>query len=214
MKCPDDSALTGHDGRAIEEIRRQIDREFGPLWPGPNGSDAVDSSDHEAAASIGRTEPGRSGRGLRLALGAGGITLAAAIIGALMSFADLTGQSARHRVSAPPAQDVIATAPSDPARGVTGDMEVRRSAETGARANAEPERRGVPSTDRAATGASAAREARGGGHATRRVEAVPPGRGRFETQDRRVSASPVARTGSPVGFLPARSAEPTTIQAP
>src|SRR6185295_16824875 len=106
-------------------------------------------------------EPRRTGRGLRLALGAGAVTLAAAVIGAFVSFADLIGPSARSPVSAPRASDAISSAPSAPAPAQ--GMVVRESDGTGVGAMAESARRGVPIAGRAPTRESAAREPGGGG---------------------------------------------------
>jgi hypothetical protein len=213
MKYADEPPLTDQDRRAIEEIRRQLDRDLGPPWPDPNDTPPVPRSDHDLAAAIIPRESGRTGRGLRLALGAGAVTLAAAVIGAFVSFADLIGPSSRSPVSAPRASDAISTAPSDPA---PAPAHVRESDGTGVKATAEPARRGVPIAERATTRESAAREPSGGGHRAGRVDPGPPGRGGIEAQHRRWNATPVTRyrAGAPVGLRPARSAPVTSIQAP
>jgi hypothetical protein len=216
MKSADEPPLTDQDRRAIEEIRRQLDRDLGPSWPEPNGSGPVLSSNHDLAATGHPSEPRRAGRGLRLALGAGAVTLAAAVIGALVSFADLIGPSARSPVSGPGATDAISTAPSDPAPAPVRAKDVRESAGTGGQATAESRRRGVPIAGRATTRASAPREPSGGRHQAGRVDASPPGRGAIEGQHRRWNAAPVTRyrTGASVGLPPTPSAPLTLIQAP
>jgi hypothetical protein len=212
MKYADEPPLSAQDRRAIEEIRRQLDRDLGPSWPEPKDTASVPGSDHELAAAIIPSDPRRTGRGLRLALGAGAVTLAAAVIGAFVSFVDLNGPSARSPVSAPRAPDAISTAPSDPA---PAPAHVRGSDGTVVPATAEPVRRGVPIAGRAPTRESAAREPGGGGRRVGRADASPSGRG-FEAQHRRWNAAPVTpyRTGAPVGLRPARSAPLTLIQAP
>jgi hypothetical protein len=212
MKYADEPPLTDQDRRAIEEIRRQLDRDLGPPWPKPKDTASVLGSDHDLAAAIIPIEPKRTGRGLRLALGAGAVTLAAAVIGALVSFADLIGPSARAPVSAPRAPDAISTAPSDPPSAPAKGMVAHESDGTGVRALAESARRGVPIAGRATTRESAAREPGGGGHRAGRVDAG----GGIEAHHRRWNAAPVTRyrTGAPVGLRPARPAPLTLIQAP
>jgi hypothetical protein len=209
MKSADEPPLTDQDRRAIEEIRRQLDRDFGPLWP--NGSGPVQSSSHDAAATIRPSEPRRPGRGLRLAMGAGAVTLAAAVIGAFVSFADLIGPAARSPASATRASGAISTAPSDP--DLTQAMDVRESSGTGVQATAKSGRRGVPIAERATTRTSAPSAPRGGQPHAGRVHAGTPGRGAIEAQHRRWSAAPIA-PGAPVDLLQARSAPLTSIQAP
>jgi len=208
MKYADEPPLTDRNRWAIEEIRRQLDRDLGPPWPEPKDT-AVPGSDHDLASAIIPIEPRRAGRGLRLALGAGAVTLAAAVIGAFVSFADLIGPSARSPVSAPRAPDTISAAPSDPA---PARAHVRESDGTGVQATAEPVRRGVPIAERAPTRESAAREPGRGGQRAGRVNAS----GGIEAQHRRWNAASVThyRTAAPVGLRPARSAPLATIQTP
>jgi hypothetical protein len=214
MKSADEPPLTDQDRRAIEEIRRQLDRDLGPPWSGPNGRGPGPSSSHDVAATIRRSEPRRPGRGLRLAMGAGAVTLAAAVIGAFVSVADLIGPAARSPVSATRASGAISTAPPDP--DLTHAMDVRESSGTGVQTTAESGRRGVPIAQRATSRASAPRESRGGQPHAGRVDAGSPGRGGIEAQHRRWNAAPVTRnrTVAPVGLLQARSAPLTSFQAP
>jgi hypothetical protein len=210
MKHADEPPLTDQDRRAIEEIRRQLDRDLGPSWRGPKDTVSVPGSDHDLAAAIIPSEPRRTGTGLRLALGAGAVTLAAAVIGAFVSFADLIGPSARSPVSAPRAPDAISTAPSAPAPAPAQGMVVHESDGTRVGATAESARRGVPIAERAPSRASAPR---GDGRRAGRVDAS----GGIEAQHRRGSAAaPVTRyqTGAPVGLRPAGSAPITSIQSP
>lgn len=213
MKYADEPPLTDQERRAIERIRRQLDRDLGLPWPEPKETASVLGSDHDLTAAIIPIEPRRAGRGLRLAVSAGAVTLAAAVIGAFVSFADLIGPSARSPVSGP-APDAISTARSAPAPAQATN--VRESAGTGVQATAESGRRGVPIAERAKTRASAPREPSGGRHHPGRVDANLPGRGGIEAQHRRWNAAPVTRyrTGAPVGLPPARSAPLTSIQAP
>jgi hypothetical protein len=212
MKYADEPPLTDQDRRAIEEIRRQLDRDLGPPWPRPKDTASVPGSDHDMAAAIIPIEPRRTGRGLRLALGAGAVTLAAAVIGAFVSFADLIGPSARSPVSAPRAPDTISAAPSAPAPAPAQGMVVHESDGTGVGAMAESARRGVPIAGRAPTRESAAREPGGGGRRAGRVDA---NRG-IEAQHRRWNAAPVTRyrIAAPVGLRPAQSTPLAPIQAP
>jgi hypothetical protein len=214
MKSADEPPLTDQDRLAIEEIRRQLDRDLGPPWPEPDGSAAIASSDHEPAAATGPTEPKRGGRGLRLALSAGAVMLGAAVIGALMSIADLSGQSARSPVSTPQASDVITPIPTEMVPAPAGAMDARESATT--EVQAESARRVVPGAERATTRASAAGAPSGDGHRRGRVDAGPPGRGGVEAQHRQWHAASVThyRTEAPVGLRPARSVPLTTVQAP
>jgi hypothetical protein len=212
MKSADEPPLTDQDRRAIEEIRRQLDRDLGPPWPEPKDTASVPGSDHDLAAAIIPIEPRRTGKGLRLALGAGAVTLAAAVIGAFVSFADLIGPSARSPLSAPRAPDAISTDPSAPAPAPAPGMVVHESDGTGVRAMAESARRGVPIAGRAPTRESVAREPGGGGRRAGRVDAS---RG-IEAPHRRWSSAPATRyqTGAPVGLRPAQSPPLTVIQAP
>jgi hypothetical protein len=213
MKYADEPPLDDQDRRAIEEIRRQLDRDLGPPWPEPNETASVPGSEHDMAVATIPIGPGRTGRGLRLALGAGAVTLAAAVIGAFVSFVDLIDPSARSPVSAPRALDAISTTPSTPAPAPAQAMNVRGSTGTGVQATAESGRRGVPIADRATTRTS---EPSGGRHRAGRVDAGPPGRAGIDAQYRRWNAAPVTHypTGAPVGPRPARSAPLPLIQAP
>ena len=214
MKSADEPPLTDQDRRAIEEIRRQLDRDLGPPWPGPNGRGPGPSSNHDVAATIRPSEPRRAGRGLRLAMGAGAVTLAAAIIGAFVSFADLIGPAARSPASATRASGAISTAPSDP--DLTRAMDVREPSGTGVRATAESGPRGVPIAERATIRASAPRESRGSRPHAGPVDAGSPSRGGIEAKHGRWNAALVTRNkpGAPVGLLQARSVPLTSIQAP
>jgi hypothetical protein len=218
MKYADEPPLTDQDRRAIEEIRRQLDRDLGPPWPRPKDTASVPGSDHDLAAAIIPIEPRRTGRGLRLALGAGAVTLAAAVIGAFVSFADLIGPSARSPVSAPRAPDTISAAPSAPAPAPAQGMVVHESDGTGVGAMAKSPQRGVLRAARAATRpagcppppphASCA--------ALSPVDAGPPGRGGIGAQYQRAIASSVSRDrgGAAVRVMPARSVPLTSIQSP
>jgi len=212
MKYADEPPLTDQDRRAIEEIRRQLDRDLGPPWPKPKDTASVPGSDHDLAAAIIPIEPRRTGRGLRLALGAGAVTLAAAVIGAFVSFADLIGPSARSPVSAPRAPSAISTAPSAPAPAPAQGMVVHESDGTGVGAMAESPRRAVAIAGRAPTRESAVREPGGGGRRAGRVDAS---RG-IEAQHRRWNAAPITRdrTGAPVGSRPAQPTPLAPLQAP
>jgi hypothetical protein len=222
MKYADEPPLTDQDRRAIEEIRRQLDRDLGPPWPRPKDTASVPGSDHDLAAAIIPIEPRRTGRGLRLALGAGAVTLAAAVIGAFVSFVDLSGQSARSPVSAPRPRDAIFTAPADPPPASVQGMVVPKSDGTGVGVMAESARRGVPIAKHAPTREGAVREPGGGRQRAGRVDASPSGRGGVEAQHRRWNAAPVTYdrsgapvgTGAPVGLPPARTAPLPLIQAP
>ena len=211
MKHADEPPLTDQDRRAIEEIRRQLDRDLGPSWRGPKDTVSVPGSDHDLAAAIIPSEPSRTGRGLRLALGAGAVTLAAAVIGAFVSFADLIDSSARSPISAPRAPRAISTAPSAPAPAPAPGMVVHESDGTRVGAMAQSPRRAVAIAGRAPTRESAAREPGGDGRAGR----VDASRG-IEAQHRRWNAAPITRypTRAPVGLRPAGSATLTSIQSP
>lgn len=216
MKYADEPPLTDQDRRAIEEIRRQLDRDLGPPWPEPKDTASIPESDHDMTAAIIPIEPRRTGRGLRLALGAGAVTLAAAVIGAFVSFVDLTGPSARSPISAPRAPDAISTAPSDPPPAPAQSMVVHKSDGTGAGAMAESARRDVPIAEHARTRESAVREPNRGRHSARRLDASPSRARGIEAQHRQWNAAPLTRdrTGAPVGLRPARSVPLTLIQAP
>lgn len=212
MKYADEPHLTDQDRRAIEEIRRHLDRDLDSPWPEPNDTAPVPGSEPDLMAPSIASELRRTGRGLRLALGAGAVTLGAAIIGAFLSFADLVGPPAWRPVSAPWTSNPISSAPSDraPAPGV----DVRESVGGGVRA-AESARRVVSIAERATTRPSAAREPSGGGHRGERVDTGRAGRSGIETQHRRWNAAvPRDPTGAPVGLLAVRSAPLTSIQAP
>ena len=88
MRHADEPELTEQDKRAIEAIRLELDREFGPLWP-----DAAPPADGPLApparSSIAGASSARPSRGLRLALGAGIATLAAAVVAAVVSLVDV-----------------------------------------------------------------------------------------------------------------------------
>jgi hypothetical protein len=216
MKSADEPPLTDQDRRAIEEIRRQLDRDLGAPWPEPNGRGPVPSSNHDVAATIRPGEPRRAGRGLRLALGAGAVTLAAAVIGAFVSFVDLIGPSARSPVSALRAPNSISTAPSDPPPAPDRGMVVHKSDGTAMGTMEKSARRGVPIAEHAPTRQSAVREPGEGRQRGGRVAASPSGRGGIDAQHRRWNAAPVTHypTGAPVGPRPARSAPLPLIQAP
>jgi hypothetical protein len=209
MKYPDEPQRTDQDRRAIEEIRRQLDRELGPPFPEPGASSAVARSGDLAAA----------GRGLRLALGAGAVTLAAAVIGAFVSFADLIGPSARSPVVASsPAPDAISIPPVDPAPAPARETNVSESAGTERRAMAKSPVRGVRSVERAARRPAGCPPPppQASCAALWPVDAGPPGRGGIEAQHQRAIASPVSRypAGAAVGVMPARSVPLTSIQSP
>ena len=142
MRHADEPELTDHDRRAIEEIRRQLDRQFGLPWPEARGNTEIARTDHDLPTAIGPTKRKRSGRGRRMALGAGIVTLAAAVIGALVSFADLIGSSARSPMSGPRASDAISAAEPVPVAPRVRATDGHESAGTGARERVESARRG------------------------------------------------------------------------
>jgi hypothetical protein len=216
MKYADEPPLNDQDRRAIEEIRRQLDRDLGSPWPEPNETASVPESDHDMTAATIPIGPRRTGRGLRLALGAGAVTLAAAVIGAFVSFVDLIGPSARSPVSAPRAPNSISTAPSSPAPAPDQGMVVHKSDGTAMGTMEKSARRGVPIVEHAPTRQSAVREPGGGRQRGGRVAASPSGQGGIDAQHRRWNAAPVTHypTGAPVGPRPARSAPLPLIQAP
>ena len=89
MRHADEPKLTDEDKRAIEAIRLELDREFGPPWPDaapPAGSELAPPPRSSIAAASGA----RPSRGLRLALGAGITTLAAAVVAAVVSLVDVS----------------------------------------------------------------------------------------------------------------------------
>jgi hypothetical protein len=203
MTYPDEPQLTDQDRRAIEEIRRQLDRELGPPFPEPGGP---------AAAR-------RRERGLRLALGAGAVTLAAAVIGAFVSFVDLIGPSARSPVVASsPAPNAISIPPLDPAPAPAGETNLREWAGTEGRARAKSPQRGVPRVARAATRPAGCPPPppQGPCAALWLVDAGPPERGGIAAQSQRAIASPVSRyrAGAALGVMPTRSVPLTSIQSP
>ena len=219
MKYPDEPPLTDQDKRAIEEIRRQLDRELGPPFPEPRDTASVSGSDHDVAAAISPIGPRRAGRGLRLALGAGAVTLAAAVIGAFVSFVDLIGPSARSPVVASsPAPNAISIPPLDPAPAPAGETNVSESAGTEGRAMAKSPQRGVPKVARAATRPAGCPPPppQPSCAALSPVDAGPPGRGGIEARYQRAIASPVSRyrAGAAVGVMPARPVPLTSIQSP
>lgn len=208
MKYADEPPLNDQDRRAIEEIRRRLDRELGPPWPDPKETAAVSATDHDLTAPSIPIEPRRAGKGLRLALGAGAVTLAAAVIGAFLSFADLIGPSARSPVSAPRG-DAIPTAPSN------APVSAQQSDGTSVEATAESPRRGVPIAKHSPT-RERLREPGGRQPRAGRMESSPSGRGASEAAHRRLDPAPVTRdrTATPVGQHAVRSAPLTSIQAP
>jgi hypothetical protein len=216
MKYADEPPLTDRDRRAIEVIRRRLDRDLGPPWPESKDTASVPESDHDLAAPIILIEPRRAGRGLRLALGAAVVTLAAAVIGAFVSFSDLAGPPTRSPVSAPRAADAISTAPSAPALAPAQGVVVDETDGTRLGEMAVSAHRGAPIAARAPTGYNAARQPGGDGQRAGRVNASPSGQGGIEAQHRRWNAAPVTRyrTGAPVGLRPAGSTPLTSIQAP
>ena len=213
MKYPDEPQLTDQDRRAIEQIRRRLDRELGPLFPEPGASSG------DLAAVGGPAAVRRRGRGLRLALGAGAVTLAAAVIGAFLSFADLIGPSARSPiVASSPAPNAISIPPLDPAPAPSGEGNIRESAGTEGRAVAKSPQRGVPRGARAATRPAGCPPPppQASCAALSPVDAGPPERGGIKAQYQRAIASPVSRdrAGAAVGVMPARSMPLTSIQSP
>ncbi len=203
MTHADEPPLTDQDRRAIEEIRRQLEREFGPPWPELEGSSvAVVRTDHRPATAVGPIAPRRGGKGLRLALYAGTVTLGAAVIGALMSIADLSGQS---RSALPPrAPAVVATTAPEAAPAPSGETNVREST-----------RRVVTGAERVTMHESAASGASSGGRRDGTIH-VPPGRRAMEAQHRRWDGASVARyrPTAPVDVQPARSVPLASVQAP
>ena len=216
MKYADEPPLNDQDRRAIEEIRRQLDRDLGPPWPEPHETASVPGSDHDMTAATIPIGPRRTGRGLRLALAAGAVTLAAAVIGAFVSFVDLIGPSARSPVSAPRALDAMSTAPSDPPPASDQGRVVHKSDGTAMGTMEKSARRGVPIVEHPPTRQSAVREPGGARQRGERVAASPSGRRGIDAQHRRWNAAPVTHdpTGAPVGPQPARSAPLPLIQAP
>jgi hypothetical protein len=213
MKHPDEPPLTDQDRRAIEEIRRQLDRDLGPPFP-ERGASSGDLAAVGAPAAA-----RRSGRGLRLALGAGAVTLAAAVIGAFVSFVDLIGPSERSPVVASsPAPNAISIPPLDPPPAPAGEANIRESAGTEGRAMAKSPQRGVPRGARAATRPAGCPPPPPQASCAVRspVDAGPPGRVGIEPQYQRAIASPVSRhrAGAAVGVMPARSVPLTSIQSP
>jgi hypothetical protein len=88
MRHADEPELTEQDKRGIEAIRLELDREFGPPWPDaapPAGGPLA----RPARSSIARASSARPSKGLRLALGAGIATLAAAVVAAVVSLVDV-----------------------------------------------------------------------------------------------------------------------------
>jgi len=213
MNYPDEPQLTDQDRRAIERIRRQLDRELGPPFPEPGANSG------DLAAVGGPAAARRRGGGLRLALGAGAVTLAAAVIGAFLSFADLIGPAARSPVVASsPGPNAISIPPLDPSPAPAGETNVRESARTEGRAMAKSPQRGVPRVARAATRPAGCPPPppQASCAALSPVGAGPPERGGIEAQYHRAIASPVSRdrAGAVVGVMPARSLPPTSIQSP
>jgi len=213
MKYPDEPPLTDQDRRAIEEIRRQLDRELGPPFPEPGASSG------DFAAAGGPTAARRGGRGLRLALGAGAVTLAAAVIGAFVSLVDLIGPSARSPiVASSPAPNAISIPPLDPAPPPTGETNVRELAGTKGRAMAKSPQRGVPRVARAVTRPAGCPPPppQASCAALSPVDAGPAARGEIVAQYQRTIASSVSRdrTGVAVRVTPARSVPLTSIQSP
>ncbi len=57
MRHADEPELTDHDRRAIEEIRRQLDRQFGPPWPEARGNTEIARTDHDPPAASAQPSP-------------------------------------------------------------------------------------------------------------------------------------------------------------
>ena len=112
MRHADEPELSEQDKRAIEAIRLELDREFGPPWP-----DAAPPAGGELApparSAIVTPTRARPSKGLRLALGAGITTLAAAVVAAVVTLVDVGALIAPPR-SASLHRSASATRPAPP----------------------------------------------------------------------------------------------------
>jgi hypothetical protein len=192
MTHADDPGLTNEDKQAIEAIRRQLDREFGPLSRDPDRGE-VCGMDRRAPAPIVPAEPNRPTKGLRLALAAGVVTLVAALIGALVSFVNVSSLLSPSRGPAPR----VSHAPTVAAPEATDSTPPHGRDDTVAGAAAN----GLRRTADSAAGSRPPRE---------------PSRGGVLAQHRRGSASPAIRerAGAHISPLPVSRPPVILIQAP